>query len=1094
MPHGDSSGQAAFLVYTTHHLYMKRQLLALAALAVSSAALAQNDPSWMRHSAISPDGSLIAFAYKGDIWTVPAAGGQAKQLTTHAAYDSYPVWSPDSRNIAFASTREGSIDVWLMPREGGEPHRLTTNSGSEIPVAFADDGHVLFESAVMPSAQSIFFAGSSFPQLYSVSVNGGRPTLFSDLTMKRPSINAQGDVLYYDQKGYEDEWRKHHTSPITRDIWLRHDGHYRQLTHFAGEDRDPVWGEGDTYYYLSEEDGTFNVYRASVGNQTKQQLTHFKGNPVRFLSRANDGTLAFGYDGELYTLREGQEPSKVKVSVTADRTDTELSRQLRYSGASEIAVSPNGKEVAFVMHGDVYVTSVDYNTTKQITDTPEQERSVCFSPDGRSIAYAAERGGLWQIYQSTLKNKKEDLFTYATEIEEEQLVKSEHTSFQPAYSPDGKSVAFLEDRTRLCAVDVKSHQVRQLMDGKYMYSYSDGDQWFEWSPDSRWLLASYIGTGGWNNRDIALVPADGKGEIRNITNSGYNDVNGKWVLGGKAMLFQSDRAGYRSHGSWGTEDDAYIMFFDLDAYEQFRMTKEEYARWKETNKEEQKKDEKKEKEDEKKAKDKAKTASADPVKPEKTEPLKLDLDNCRDRVIRLTVNSSHMGDAVLTPDGATLYYQARFEGGSDLWKHDIREGRTQIVAKGIGGQVVADKDVKNLYLCGGSIRKFSLANSQTTNIGFEARFNYRPGGERAYMFSHAWQQVKDKLYAADLNGVDWDYYRKTYEKFLPYINNGYDFGEMLSELLGELNVSHTGARFYGSSASLQTACLGIFLDPDYDGDGLKIQEVIKRGPFAVRDTKVKTGDIIEAIDGQKILAGQDYNALLDGKVGRPVRITLKGGRDVTVKAISQSEQNNLLYRRWVDRNKAMVDKWSNGQIAYVHVKAMNSDSYREVFSELLSDSSRQKKAVIVDERHNGGGWLHDDLCTLLSGRQYQSFMPRGQFIGWDPWNKWVKPSCVLVCEDDYSNGHGFPYVYQKLGIGPVIGAPVAGTMTAVWWETMLDGQTIFGIPQVGCMGMDGKFGENQTLTPDIIVYNSPEQQLSGDDQQLRRAVEEMMKK
>ena len=1048
----------------------------------------------MRHSAISPDGSLIAFAYKGDIWTVPTAGGQAKQLTTHPAFDSYPVWSPDSRHIAFASTREGSFDVWLMPREGGEPHRLTTSSGSEIPVAFTDDGHVLFESAVMPTAQSIFFASSSFPQLYSVSVSGGRPTLFSELTMKSPSINAQGDVLYHDQKGYEDEWRKHHTSPIARDIWLRHDGHYRQLTHFAGEDRNPVWGQGDTYYYLSEEDGTFNVYRATLGGQGRQQLTHYKGNPVRFLSRANDGTLAFGYDVALYTLREGEEPRKVKVSVSSDRTDSELNRQLRYSGASEIAVSPNGKEVAFVMHGDVYVTSVDYQTTKQITDTPEQERSISFSPDGRNIAYAAERGGLWQIYQSTLKNKKEDLFTYATAIEEEQLVKSEHTSFQPAYSPDGKSVAFLEDRTRLCAVDVKSHHVRQLMDGKYMYSYSDGDQWFEWSPDSRWLLASYIGTGGWNNRDIALVPADGKGEIRNITNSGYNDGNGKWVLGGKAMLFQSDRAGYRSHGSWGTEDDAYIMFFDLDAYEQFRMTKEEYARWKETSKEEKKKEEKQEKDDEKKGKDKAKTASADPVKPEKVEPLKLDLDNCRDRVMRLTVNSSHMGDAVLTPDGATLYYQARFEGGTDLWKHDIREGRTQIVAKGIGGQVVADKDVKNLYLCGGSIRKFSLANAQTTNIAFEARFNYRPYDERAYMFSHAWQQVKDKLYAADLNGVDWDYYRTTYEKFLPYINNGYDFGEMLSELLGELNVSHTGARFYGSGASMQTACLGLFLDPAYEGDGLKIQEVIKRGPFAVRDTKVQAGDIIEAIDGQRIVAGQDYNQLLDGKVGRPVRITLKGGRDVTVKAISRSEQNDLLYRRWVDRNKAMVDKWSGGQVAYVHVKAMNSDSYREVFSELLSDSNRQKKAVIVDERHNGGGWLHDDLCTLLSGQQYQSFMPRGQFIGWDPWNKWVKPSCVLVCEDDYSNGHGFPYVYQKLGIGPVIGAPMAGTMTAVWWETMLDGQTVFGIPQVGCMGMDGKYGENQTLTPDITVYNSPEQQLSGDDQQLHRAVEEMMKK
>ena len=353
---------------------MKRHLLAIAALAISSAAMAQQAPLWMRHSAISPDGSQIAFAYKGDIWTVPVAGGQAKQLTTHSAYDSYPVWSPDSKNIAFVSTREGSRDVWIMPREGGAPHRLTTSSGSETPVAFLDNDHVLFESQVMPTAQSIFFANGNFPQIYSVSVNGGRPKLYSELTLKAPSINSKGDVLYYDQKGSEDQWRKHHTSPITRDIWLLRDGKYRKLTSFAGEDRDPVWGNGDAYYYLSEEDGTFNVYRASVDGTAKQQLTHFKGNPVRFLTRANDGTLSFGYDGELYTLREGEEPRKVSVSVTADRIDAELDRQLRYSGASEIAVSPNGKEIAFVMHGDVYVTSVDYNTTKQITDTPEQER------------------------------------------------------------------------------------------------------------------------------------------------------------------------------------------------------------------------------------------------------------------------------------------------------------------------------------------------------------------------------------------------------------------------------------------------------------------------------------------------------------------------------------------------------------------------------------------------------------------------------------------------------------------------------------------------------------------------------------------------
>ena len=207
------------------------------------------------------------------------------------------------------------------------------------------------------------------------------------------------------------------------------------------------------------------------------------------------------------------------------------------------------------MHGDVYVTSIDYRTTKQITDTPEQERSVDFAPDGRSLVYASERNGLWQVYTATIKNKDEKQFAYATEVEEKRLVESDRTSFQPKYSPSGKEVAFYEDRGTLRVVDVKSGKVRTVMDGKLVYSYSDGDIDFEWSPDSRWLLASYIGKGGWNNQDIALVDASGNGNIHNLTNSGYSDGGAKWVLGGKAMLFSSDRAGYRSTGRWGAESD-----------------------------------------------------------------------------------------------------------------------------------------------------------------------------------------------------------------------------------------------------------------------------------------------------------------------------------------------------------------------------------------------------------------------------------------------------------------------------------------------------------------------------------------------------------
>ena len=1070
------------------------------AVMMTIGAAAQTNPLWMRFCAISPDGQTIAFSYKGDLFTVSTQGGTARQLTSNAAYDAYPVWSADGQRIAFASAREGSLDVYIIGKDGGTPTRLTTDSGNETPLWFLNDDTVLFEATNMPTAKSILFASRSFPQVYQVGTSGGgRPRLFSALPMQDLSVNARGDVLYHDIKGYEDPFRKHHTSSITRDIWLRQGESFTKLTSFNGEDRTPRWApDGNAYYYLSEQDGTFNVYKNTIGGQPKQ-LTHHKDNPVRFLTVANNGTLCYGYNGEIYTLHEGGEPQRVNITIAADVNDKDLIRQIKSSGATSISVSPGGKEVAFVMHGDVYVTSVEYKTTKQVTNTPEQERTIDFSPDGRSIVYDSERNGMWQIYQTSIKNKDEKLFTYATDLVEEQLTNTGHTSIQPTYSPDGKSVAFLEDRGTLRAVDVKSKAVRTLMDGKYIYSYSDGDVWYEWSPDSRWLLSSYIGTGGWNSQDVALVNASGNGEVHNLTESGYNEGNAKWVLGGKAMIFTSDRAGYRSHGSWGTEDDVYIMFFDLDAYDRFRMSKEEKVMLEEAEKE-QKKEADKAKSDkpEKKKNDKKKKAATDekPAVPA----LQFDLENCRDRIIRLTVNSSRLGDYVLSKGGDTLYYQAAFEGGMDLWKHDLREKKTEIVLKDVGyGGMQADKDGKNLFLCTGSgIKKIDLAKGKPEPVAYEANFNYRPYQEREYIFNHIWQQVKDKFYVEDIHGVDWEGYRENYRRFLPYINNNYDFRDMLSEMLGELNGSHTGARYNPDGPALKTAALGLFLDDTYQGDGLRIEEVIKRGPFDVKKTGVTAGCIIEGIDGINIAAGEDYNWMLDGKAGKPIRVTVfnpttKKRFDVTVKAISKGEQQELLYKRWVDRNRALVDSLSGGQLAYVHVKEMNSESFRTVYLELLSDKNRNRKAVIVDERHNGGGWLHDDLCTLLSGKQYQSFVPHGQYVGADPFNKWTKPSCVLMCEDDYSNGHGFPFVYKELGIGKLIGTPVPGTMTAVWWETLIDRSLVFGIPQVGCRDMRGNFCENTPLLPDVEVYNTPEDYLTGHDRQLERAVQEMLK-
>lgn len=687
------------------------------------------------------------------------------------------------------------------------------------------------------------------------------------------------------------------------------------------------------------------------------------------------------------------------------------------------------------------------------------------------------------------------------------MTKSNVASFQPQYSPDGKEIAFLENRTAIRVINLKSKAVRTVMDAKYQYSYADGDQWFQWSPDSKWILSDFIGIGGWNNKDVVLLKADGKGEMVNLTESGYSDTNAKWVLGGKAMIWNSDRSGYRSHGSWGSESDTYIMFFDVDAYNRFTMSKEDLALLEEaekTEKEEKAKKEKEEKEKAEKKKDKkdAKTKDTkkeEDKKKEEVKPLTFDLENRFDRIVRLTVNSSRLSDAVLTPKGDVLYYLAAFEGDYDLWEHKLKENTTKILLKGVGGgALIPDKEGKNIFMCTRSqLKKIEIAGSKVTPIEFEAFFDYRPYGERAYIFDHVYQQVNDKFYVADLQGTDWKRYKEAYQRFLPHINNNYDFAEMLSELLGELNASHTGARYAGGGSALSTATLGVFYDESYSGTGLKIKEILDQSPFTQKKTDVKAGCIIEKVDGKTIEANADYFPLFEGKVGRKVILTVydpatKKRFEETVKAISYGAQSELLYKRWVKRCAQKVEELSGGRIAYVHIKGMDSPSFRKMYSELLG-RYRNKEAVIVDTRHNGGGWLHDDVVTLLSGKEYQRFVPRGQYIGSDPFNKWLKPSCMLACEDNYSNAHGTPYVYKTLGIGKLIGTPVAGTMTAVWWERQIDPSIVFGIPQVGCMDMQGKYLENQTLQPDILVYNEPGASLKGEDAQLKAAVDHLLK-
>lgn len=1091
----------------------KTILSALLVAGLAGSALASESPLWLRNQQISPDGKNIAFTYQGDIYTVPTTGGTATRLTTHAAYDTQPIWSPDGSRIVFASDREGSFDIYTVSREGGSAKRLTFGSGKEMPIGFDPKGHILFETLGMPDVRFDQYPSSRLTQLYSLPLSGGRTKLYSSLTMQDINFNAQGDALYTDMKGYEDKWRKHHISSIARDIWLRSaGGKYTKLTSFRGEDRNALWDGKGGFYYLSEQDGTFNIYHreGSVKERNKdKQITHFKGNPVRFLSRSQGGLLCFGYDGEIYTMREGQKPQKVAIKIVNDNDlNAEIQRPLS-EGIQSFVMAPKGEEYAVVMRGDVFVVNGEYSTNKRITSTAEEERDVTMSPDGKTLVYSSLRHGQWQLYKVEMPRKEDKKFAYAREVKETQLTKEREACQQPVFSPKGDEVAFLRGRSEVAVLNLKSGKIRTVVPRNTNYSYSDGDLHFEWSRNGKYILSDYQGQGGWLHNDCALYRADGSGMEVNLTESAYSDRGGRFALGDKAVIFLSDRNGYRSHGSWGATTDVYLMFLEDKAYHNFIMSKEDRALAAEDKKnEEASKPQPKKKEEQAKKEDKAQKDKKDkkgkkaeatkpqaPAKPEppKEEEIAFNFEDRERRLIKISRAAGDIADAMISPDGKKLYYIARYESQRDLYEYDLENRSTRLMMPNVTGSFVLSADGKDIYIRNAAqIRKLG-GKTYSHNLVQE----WKPTAERQHIFDHVQATIRDKFYDVKLHGVDWEGYGKTYKKFLPHINNDYDLAEMLGEMLGELNASHTGATAMSYRRPSEfTGSLGAFYDEAHTGDGLKIVEILKGSPLRYGTKPIKEGMIIEAINGKLIKANEAIEPLLNNTIGKRTYLTLrneKGERfESAVKPISQGAERSLLYERWVTQREDLVKGWSDGRVAYVHVPEMNSRTFRSIFKDLLG-KYRTCESVVVDTRHNGGGWLHEDLAILLSGRKYTEMNPRGVFISDDPFMQWNKPSCVLMNEGNYSNGHGFPYVYKQLGIGKLIGTPVPGTMTAVWWERLFTGTIVYGIPQVTMSDMKGKALENQELQPDIEVYNSPEDYFSGHDRQLKRAVEEMLR-
>ena len=1059
------------------------KMLVAAAIAMTSVSAMAVTPLWMRDVRISPDGANIAFTYKGDIYRVPAAGGQAHRVTTTPDYESNPVWSPDSRQIAFASDRSGNFDIYVVDARGGKPQRLTFDSATELPEAFTPDGkEVLFSAAIQDPAASAMYPSSRMTELYAVPVGGGAVRQLLATPVQSlfwgGGDTKNGWFVYQDIKGFEDQWRKHHTSSVTRDIWLYDaaKGTHRNLTARPGEDRDPVL-VGNDLYFLSERDGgTINVYRAPLDNPSAATaVTGFKTHPVRFLSAAKNGVMAFGYDGEIYTMTPGQQPVKVAIDIVDDVVESPVKRSV--TRASDVAPSPDGKSVAFVSRGEVFVTSTEYKTTKQITHTPEAEENVSWSPDGKTLYYDSQRNGKRQIYQATMGRGDDLNFANATVIDEKPVFSDNKVERAvPQVSPDGKKLAYIQDRNKLMVMDLATKKVTQVTDGR-TNPERGGGFYYTWSPDSKWIALEIVDRKHEPYYDVAIVRVQ-DGRMINLTNTGYFAEHPRWVLDGQAVLYLSDQYGMRNHASWGSQSDAMLVFLNQDAYDKFRLSAEDYALHKELAKKNNGGEE-------------PKVESEVIVEP----------DGIERRTVRLTPNSADIADAWMTADGETLYYIMDAANGTQLWKLGLRGGDDEehkmvTKAEGLRGFAPADKG-KMAFLTGRSIKTLDPKGDKLKPVTFTATMTMDPAKEREFIFDYMAREEAERFYTPTMHGVDWPAMTAHYRRFLPHISNNYDFAEMLSEILGELNVSHTGGRYSSPSSSQddRTAVLGALYDMTWTGDGLKVDEVVAGSPLDRDDITIKAGDIITKINGQPIKAGVDNTALFNDIAGKKTLVTVKGRdgeAEYVVIPVSKGKFSDLLYKRWVARRAADVDRWSQGRLGYVHIPSMADPAFRTLYADVLGKYN-DRDGIVIDIRWNGGGRMHEDIEVMFSGQKYLTQEIRGVDICDMPSRRWNKPSIMVQSEACYSNAHGTPWVYKHMGLGKLVGAPVPGTMTSVNWVTTQDPTLVFGIPVIGYRTAEGTYLENSQLEPDIEVYNSPETIVRGEDTQLHRAVDELLR-
>ncbi len=1061
-------------------------------LLFSTASFSQPEARLLRFPATN--GEQIVFTYAGYLYTVPKDGGIARRLTSHEGYEMYARFSPDGRQIAFTGQYDGNTEVYLMPAEGGVPRRLTYTATlrrddvadrmgpNNIVMTWTHQSNEIVFRSRMHSFNS--FIGS----LYAVTPAGDLPRQIPVPRGGFCSFSPDDSKMAYNRIFREFRTWKRYRGGMADDVWILDfgTGTLKNITDNPAQDIIPMWA-GDRIYYISDRTGRMNLYSYDLNTQTTQQHTEFTDFDIKFPSLGPDA-IVFEYAGHIYRFDLAlQTHAKVPLRILEDFNIgrggiVEVSKNV-----TNFEISPDGKRALFGARGEVFTVPAEEGVTRNLTQTSGvHERNAKWSPNGRLIAYISDATGENEIYIASQTGKGQSI----------QITNGADTYYYQMYwSPDSKKLLWADKKLRLRYVDIATKQITEV-DQATAWEFSQ----YTWSPDSRWIAYAKPEYES-DNQVIYLYSLDQKKSFP-ATSPWYDANNPVFSSDGKYLVFTSSRD-FNPIYSWTEWNHAYR---DMERVYLLTLSKETPSPFKPKNDEVEIREEKPE----------TKTAGKNKKKDEdqkeaatKAVTVKVDSEGLQDRVIGLPIAAGNYYN--LACIGDNVYYNRNSSKDEKplLLMYDLEKEKETELGQVNGYEISADH--KKMLI--GQNGKYAIielpkgpikAEKYLDLSNMEMRLDRR--AEWRQIFHETWRQMRDFFYAPNMHGVDWLAVREKYAPLVDHVNHRNDLTYIIGEMIGELNVGHAyvGGGDRPQPARIKTGLLGAQLERDPASRYYRIKKILKgqnwnqsvRSPLSEIGVNVQEGEYIIAVNGVSTNEMTNIYESLLNTAGKQVILSVNsrpdatGAREVIVMPID--DESDLYYYNWVAQNIEKVNRATDGKVGYLHIPDMGVNGLNEFVKHYYPQI--RKKGLIIDVRGNGGGNVSPMIIDRLRREIAMIDKPRNVQPRPDPDATFLGPMVCLLNEFSASDGDLFPYRFRQAGLGKLIGKRSWGGVVGIRGTLPLVDGGFLNRPEFASYSLDGKewIIEGYGVEPDIYVDNDPAREFAGEDQQLDRAIQEIL--